>query len=120
VTLELKGDCSNRCCSLHVQVYLPQETPAGLKILREQELIHMRGNGTGLRKEADRIYDYAVYNDLGDVEQHESFQRPVLGGNDTFPYPRRIRTGRPLSEIGTDFNNKLMMLSAGLDALFLV
>ena len=80
----------------------------------------MRGNGTGLRKEADRIYDYAVYNDLGDVEQHESLKRPVLGGNDNFPYPRRMRTGRPLSETGTDFNNKLMMISAILDAWFII
>lgn len=103
--------------SLHVQVYLPQETPTGLKELREQELINMRGNGKGLRKEADRIYDYAVYNDLGDIELHESFKRPVLGGNDKFPYPRRMRTGRPLSELGgTSFNRKLMMISAISDA----
>lgn len=77
----------------------------------------MRGNGKGLRKEADRIYDYAVYNDLGDIELHESFKRPVLGGNDKFPYPRRMRTGRPLSELGgTSFNRKLMMISAISDA----
>lgn len=82
-------------------MYLPQETPAGLKGLRAQELINMRGKGTGLRKEADRIYDYDVYNDLGDSDQHESFKRPVLGRNDKFPYPRRMRTGRPPSAIGT-------------------
>lgn len=90
----------NECCSLLIQVYLPEDTPAGLKGLREQELINMRGTGTGLRKEADRIYDYDVYNDLGDSDQHECFKRPVLGGNDRFPYPRRMRTGRPPSEIG--------------------
>lgn len=83
-------------------MHLPQDTPTGLKKLRNQELINMRGNGSGLRKEADRIYDYAVYNDLGDSDQHESLERPVLGGNDEFPYPKRIRTGRP--EIGTVFH----------------
>nr|XP_024380206.1 linoleate 9S-lipoxygenase-like [Physcomitrium patens]PNR51725.1 hypothetical protein PHYPA_010913 [Physcomitrium patens] len=77
------------------KMHLPQDTPTGLKKLRNQELINMRGNGSGLRKEADRIYDYAVYNDLGDSDQHESLERPVLGGNDEFPYPKRIRTGRP-------------------------
>lgn len=84
-----------------MQVYLPKETPAGLQELRAQELINMRGPGTGLRKEADRIYDYDVYNDLGDSDQHESFKRVVLGDNENFPYPRRMRTGRQPSEIGT-------------------
>lgn len=76
------------------QVYLPHETPVGLKELREQELVNLRGDGTGERKLADRIYDYDVYNDLGDCDQHESLKRPVLGGNEELPYPRRMRTGR--------------------------
>lgn len=84
-----------------VQVYLPHETPAGLRELREQELVDLRGDGTGVRKEADRIYDYDVYNDLGDSDQHVSLKRPVLGGSEELPYPRRIRTGRPHSKTGT-------------------
>lgn len=79
------------------QVYLPHETPVGLKELREQELMNLRGDGTGERRLADRIYDYEVYNDLGDCDQHESLKRPVLGGNDELPYPRRMRTGRQAS-----------------------
>lgn len=82
------------------QVYVPQDTPAGLKELREQELAQIRGDGTGERKEADRIYDYDLYNDLGDSDRHESFKRPVLGNSDEFPYPRRMRTGRQRSETG--------------------
>ncbi len=63
----------------------------------------MRGDGTGERKEADRIYDYALYNDLGDSDCHESMKRPVLGGSQELPYPRRLRTGRPPSTTGNDF-----------------
>lgn len=74
--------------------YLPDETPASLKALREQELINLRGDGTGERQIGDRIYDYAVYNDLGNIEQNEKFERPNLGGNDMYHFPRRMRTGR--------------------------
>jgi lipoxygenase len=80
---------------------VPEETPAGLQELRERELAQLRGDGSGERKEADRIYDYDVYNDLGDSDRHESLTRPVLGNNDAFPYPRRMRTGRPRSKTGT-------------------
>ncbi|GKA16502.1 linoleate 13S-lipoxygenase 3-1, chloroplastic [Tanacetum coccineum] len=41
------------------------QTPAGIKLLREKELRDLRGDGTGVRKLSDRIYDYDVYNDLG-------------------------------------------------------
>ncbi|GLU19406.1 hypothetical protein SLE2022_356600 [Rubroshorea leprosula] len=74
--------------------YLPSETPDGLKRLREEELMHLRGSGHGERKPQDRIYAYDVYNDLGDPDKDPELQRPVLGGND-HPYPRRCRTGRP-------------------------
>ncbi|XP_073393492.1 probable linoleate 9S-lipoxygenase 5 isoform X2 [Physcomitrium patens] len=80
------------------KVYLPRETPAGLQELREHLLQQLRGNGTGERKEADRIYDYHVYNDLGDSYRHDSLKRPVLGDSDEFPYPRRMRTGRQRSK----------------------
>ncbi|KAL7595029.1 hypothetical protein Lser_V15G29178 [Lactuca serriola] len=76
--------------------YLPSETPEGLKSLREKDMESLRGNGQGERKSSDRIYDYDVYNDLGDPDQSLSLARPVLGGND-HPYPRRCRTGRPMS-----------------------
>lgn len=85
------------------QVYLPHETPVGLKELREQELVNLRGDGTGERSLSDRIYDYEVYNDLGDCDQHDSLKRPVLGGNDELPYPRRLRTGRQPSTTRMNF-----------------
>ncbi|XP_027910027.1 linoleate 13S-lipoxygenase 2-1, chloroplastic-like [Vigna unguiculata] len=76
--------------------YLPSETPEGVKRVREEELQHLRGNGQGERKKFDRIYDYDVYNDLGDPDKDPDLQRPVLGGAE-HPYPRRCRTGRPRS-----------------------
>ncbi|KAF9615081.1 hypothetical protein IFM89_021652 [Coptis chinensis] len=56
--------------------YLPSETPAGLKELREKELSDLRGDGQGERK-------------------------PKLGG-EAIPFPRRCRTGR--SPTDTDIN----------------
>ncbi|KAL2328834.1 hypothetical protein Fmac_022261 [Flemingia macrophylla] len=83
--------------------YLPSETPEGVERLRKEELEHLRGNGVGERKSYERIYDYDVYNDLGDPDSSDALKRPVLGGSQ-HPYPRRCRTGRarcdkdPLSE----------------------
>lgn len=77
-----------------MQPYLPSETPEGLKELRETELKELRGDGKGIRKLSDRIYDYAAYNDLGDPDRGSEFARPMLGG-EKIPYPRRCRTGRP-------------------------
>ncbi|KAL5218682.1 hypothetical protein ABZP36_019366 [Zizania latifolia] len=74
--------------------YLPSETPPGLTELREKELKDLRGDGTGVRKLSDRIYDYATYNDLGNPDRGKEFIRPILGG-EKIPYPRRCRTGRP-------------------------
>ncbi|CAL9179629.1 unnamed protein product [Musa hybrid cultivar] len=74
--------------------YLPSETPAGLKELRKKELNEQRGDGNGVRKRSDRIYDYATYNDLGNPDRGIEFARPTLGGK-KIPYPRRCRTGRP-------------------------
>ncbi|XP_073226130.1 linoleate 13S-lipoxygenase 2-1, chloroplastic-like isoform X2 [Cicer arietinum] len=74
--------------------YLPSETPEGLKRLREEELIILRGNGEGERKKFERIYDYDVYNDLGNPDTDPELKRHVLGGTQ-HPYPRRCRTGRP-------------------------
>ncbi|KAE9588112.1 Seed linoleate 9S-lipoxygenase-3 [Lupinus albus] len=76
------------------KTYLPSETPGPLAKYREEELQNLRGDGKGERKEWERIYDYDVYNDLGDPDKGDKHARPVLGQNETFPYPRRGRTGR--------------------------
>ncbi|GAB2293257.1 hypothetical protein Dimus_027462 [Dionaea muscipula] len=77
--------------------YLPHETPAGLKALRERELKELRGDDKGERKLSDRIYDYDIYNDLGNPDKGAEYARPILGGKEV-PYPRRCRTGRPPSD----------------------
>ncbi|KAL2510330.1 Lipoxygenase 6 [Forsythia ovata] len=76
------------------QAYLPSQTPPGIKDLRREDLLSIRGNGKGERKLHERIYDYDVYNDLGNPNKSEDTVRPVLG-NEEWPYPRRCRTGRP-------------------------
>ncbi|XVE78192.1 hypothetical protein DITRI_Ditri13aG0124200 [Diplodiscus trichospermus] len=78
--------------------YLPSQTPACLVELRKEELQNLRGEGTGERKEWDRIYDYDVYDDLGNPDKGPDHVRPVLGGSDSHPYPRRVRTGRPATQ----------------------
>ncbi|TKY50042.1 Linoleate 13S-lipoxygenase 2-1 [Spatholobus suberectus] len=80
------------------KLYLPSQTPTGLRLLREEELVLKRGNGEGERKSTDRIYDYDVYNDLGNPDSNIDLKRPVLGGNKQYPYPRRCRTGRKRSD----------------------
>ncbi|KAG5514887.1 hypothetical protein RHGRI_036064 [Rhododendron griersonianum] len=71
--------------------YLPSQTPNALVQLRKEELLSLRGDGTGERKEWERIYDYDFYNDLGNKEPRHA--RPVLGGSLMYPYPRRGKTG---------------------------
>ncbi|KAK1696254.1 hypothetical protein QYE76_012951 [Lolium multiflorum] len=77
--------------------YLPSQTPPGLQTYRKTDLVKKRGDGTGKRQASDRIYDFDVYNDLGNPDAGADSARPVLGGNKQFPYPRRNRTGRPPS-----------------------
>ncbi|KMT10554.1 hypothetical protein BVRB_5g116770 [Beta vulgaris subsp. vulgaris] len=76
--------------------YLASQTPIGLKKLREKELEILRGNGKGVRKSSDRIYDYDIYNDLCDPKDTK-LKRQALGGTEGFPYPRRCRTGCPIN-----------------------
>ncbi|CAD6260741.1 unnamed protein product [Miscanthus lutarioriparius] len=77
--------------------YLPAETPPGLQELRRQELSDLRGEGSdaGERRITDRVWEYDVYNDLGNPDKGAEFARPILGGEQQLPYPRRMRTGRP-------------------------
>ncbi|KAI9102900.1 hypothetical protein K1719_023339 [Acacia pycnantha] len=82
--------------------YLPNETPSGLRLLREKELKSLRGDSKGERKISDRIYDFDVYNDLGLPDSGIDLTRPTLGGSQDHPYPRRCRTGRPPTN--TDMN----------------
>ncbi|PHU29510.1 Lipoxygenase 2.2, chloroplastic [Capsicum chinense] len=83
-----------------LQSYIPSQTPSGLKRLREKELVTVRGDGFGERIKFERIYDYDVYNDIGDPDGNGDGKRPVLGGKE-LPYPRRCRTGRPRSQKGS-------------------
>ncbi|KAF4359256.1 hypothetical protein F8388_005365 [Cannabis sativa] len=87
---------SNKC-------YLPSQTPSGIKELRKIALENLRGDGKGERKKNERVYDYDVYNDLGQPDNNDDLKRPVLGGSKEFPYPRRCRTGRPPTETEDKF-----------------
>ncbi|KAM4108350.1 hypothetical protein ACB094_03G038600 [Castanea mollissima] len=86
--------------------YLPSETPAPLRKYRDEELVNLR-DGKGELKEWDRVYDYAYYNDLGNPDKGPEHVRPVLGGSSEYPYPRRGRTGRPLTETDRNTESRL-------------
>ncbi|OMO99199.1 Lipoxygenase [Corchorus olitorius] len=89
------------------KIYLPHETPKGLRKYREEELRALRGNGKDEElKEWDRVYDYALYNDLGDPDKSLALHRPVLGGSTMFPYPRRGRTSRKSSKTEKNTESK--------------
>ncbi|KAK2388618.1 linoleate 13S-lipoxygenase 2-1, chloroplastic [Trifolium repens] len=97
--IQPKNDSSNEKRVFFTdKTYLPSQTPRGLQRLRKQELVLLRGNGEGERKDSDRIYDYDVYNDLGDPDTNIELKRPILGGSKQYPYPRRCRTGRKPSD----------------------
>ncbi|XVF41919.1 hypothetical protein PTKIN_Ptkin01aG0319500 [Pterospermum kingtungense] len=86
------------------KTYLPHETPAPLRKYRKEELEVLRGDGKGELKFEDRVYDYALYNDLGDADRSSKLARPILGGSAEYPYPRRGRTSRPPSR--SDINTE--------------
>ncbi|XVF41914.1 hypothetical protein PTKIN_Ptkin01aG0319100 [Pterospermum kingtungense] len=80
------------------KTYLPYEMPEALRKYRVEELKILRGNGEGELNEWNRVYDYALYNDLGDPDSDKKLTRPVLGGTDKYPYHRRGRTSRTPSK----------------------
>ncbi|WCJ23731.1 Linoleate 9S-lipoxygenase [Euphorbia peplus] len=92
------------------KTYLPSQTPEPLRKCREEELVNLRGNGKGELKEWDRVYDYAYYNDLGDPDKGEDYARPILGGSEEYPYPRRGRTGRKQTKTDPNSERRLPLL----------
>ncbi|CAK8544648.1 unnamed protein product [Lathyrus sativus] len=97
------------------KTYLLSETPEGLVKYREEELETLRGNGSNVQlEEWDRVYDYAYYNDLADPDKGSEYVRPVLGGSNEYPYPRRGKTSRPPAK--SDANNESRLkLAMSLD-----
>ncbi|CAN6299639.1 unnamed protein product [Urochloa humidicola] len=78
--------------------YVKENTPSALLGYREDELAVLRGESADDEEpfqEWDRAYDYAVYNDLGNPDLRKDLARPVLGGSEEYPYPRRTKTSRP-------------------------
>ncbi|KAL2341893.1 hypothetical protein Fmac_009833 [Flemingia macrophylla] len=80
------------------KAYLPCDTPAGLKELREEEM-----EEGYVRRVCERVHDFDVYNDLGNPEKGDEHVRPILGTKE-YPCPRRCRTGPPPPTIGLRYD----------------
>ncbi|KAL0806830.1 hypothetical protein Bca101_099322 [Brassica carinata] len=96
--------------------YLPLQTPEPLKQLRKEELETLQGKNrerNGELKKFERVYDYDVYNDVGDPDKDPKLSRPVLGGL-SHPYPRRDEEWSTVK--GTAFTGTTIL--AALPAVF--